>query len=211
MATVSWREAQRTSYSSVCLGGHVANSRAYFTALAVLLSTACHKSQGTPSFNYARNVGVAVRKADRFCLDIHSNSLSSSQRIKFISTSTPPSTGEAEIVRQLDQSCAGAQSEVGQNHYEFRVISGSLERGAPAFVLVDFAGALNTTGTAVAADLNADGQLDFFRSCTSSEGVHLTIWQGKPLIGIRKWHSYYYLGFDVEPTCTPADTEADTK
>jgi len=46
-----------------------------------------------------------------------------------------------------------------------------------------------------------------FRSCTSREGVHLTAWQGKPLKGHRLWHEYFYLGYDVEPSCTPKDYE----
>ena len=37
-----------------------------------------------------------------------------------------------------------------------------------------------------------------FATCTSNEGLHLTAWRG----GRRVWHAYYYLGFDVEPSCT---------
>ncbi|HSW40428.1 MAG TPA: hypothetical protein VLL97_13145 [Acidobacteriota bacterium] len=43
------------------------------------------------------------------------------------------------------------------------------------------------------------------RSCASSEGLHFTLWAGEPLKGTRLWHMYYYLGYDVEPTCQPAD------
>ena len=44
------------------------------------------------------------------------------------------------------------------------------------------------------------------RSCTSIEGLHLTIWSGTPLTSTRLWHAYWYLGYDVEPNCQPADT-----
>ncbi|HEX9108921.1 MAG TPA: hypothetical protein VF832_16860, partial [Longimicrobiales bacterium] len=44
-----------------------------------------------------------------------------------------------------------------------------------------------------------------FRACTSMEGVHLTIWSGPPLRGRLRWHRYFYLGYDVEPSCTAAD------
>ena len=44
-----------------------------------------------------------------------------------------------------------------------------------------------------------------FRACTSSEGVHLTVWSGKPLKGKRVWHAYHALGYDVEANCTPKD------
>ena len=56
-------------------------------------------------------------------------------------------------------------------------------------------------------DLNDDGKHEYFRTCTSNEGVHLTIWTGKPLIGKRIWHQYYYLGYDTNPTCRKKDYE----
>jgi len=49
-----------------------------------------------------------------------------------------------------------------------------------------------------------------FRTCASTEGVHATAWAGVPLASPRRWHAYYYLGYDVEPDCTPADYEPDS-
>jgi hypothetical protein len=43
------------------------------------------------------------------------------------------------------------------------------------------------------------------RSCSSHEGLHLTLWSGEPLKSVRLWHSYWYLGFDVEPDCRHED------
>jgi hypothetical protein len=43
------------------------------------------------------------------------------------------------------------------------------------------------------------------RSCTSQEGLHLTLWSGEPLRSTRVWHAYWYLGYDVAPDCQPAD------
>ena len=40
-----------------------------------------------------------------------------------------------------------------------------------------------------------------FRSCTSSEGVHFSSWLGQPLKGEQLWRVYYYLGYDIEPSC----------
>nr|ART40845.1 L810 [uncultured bacterium] len=44
-----------------------------------------------------------------------------------------------------------------------------------------------------------------FSACASTEGVHLNVWMGKAHTGKKLWHRYYYLGYDVEPTCTEAD------
>jgi len=49
-----------------------------------------------------------------------------------------------------------------------------------------------------------------FRTCASEEGIHATAWSGAPLASPRRWHSYYYLGYDVEPDCTPADYKPDS-
>ncbi|HEV7387261.1 MAG TPA: hypothetical protein VGN73_01490 [Gemmatimonadaceae bacterium] len=49
-----------------------------------------------------------------------------------------------------------------------------------------------------------------FRTCASEEGIHATAWSGKPLTAPRRWHAYYYLGYDVEPDCTPADFAPDS-
>jgi len=56
-----------------------------------------------------------------------------------------------------------------------------------------------------AADIDGDGHDEFFRSCTSSEGVHFTIWSDRPLSGTLRWHRYSYLGYDVTPSCTPEE------
>ena len=49
-----------------------------------------------------------------------------------------------------------------------------------------------------------------FRSCASEEGIHATAWSGIPLSSPRRWHAYYYLGYDVEPDCVPADYQPDS-
>jgi hypothetical protein len=46
------------------------------------------------------------------------------------------------------------------------------------------------------------------RNCTSHEGIHATLWGGKPLTSKRIWHFYYYLGMDVDPSCTDKDAAA---
>jgi hypothetical protein len=49
-----------------------------------------------------------------------------------------------------------------------------------------------------------------FRECASMEGIHTTAWSGIPLSAPRRWHAYYYLGYDLEPDCQPADFEPDS-
>jgi hypothetical protein len=52
-------------------------------------------------------------------------------------------------------------------------------------------------------DIDGDGIEEVLRACTSLEGLHLTMWRG-PLTRVA--HYYHYLGYDVEPSCTEAET-----
>jgi hypothetical protein len=55
-------------------------------------------------------------------------------------------------------------------------------------------------------DLDGDGKPERFAGCTSGEGVHLTIWSGPIGDSARLWHTYVYLGYDTEPTCSEAES-----
>ncbi|MCG2595420.1 hypothetical protein LZ009_21790, partial [Ramlibacter sp. XY19] len=41
-----------------------------------------------------------------------------------------------------------------------------------------------------------------FRECYGSESVHLSVWRGPR----RIWKGYYYVDYEMEPSCTPEDT-----
>lgn len=57
------------------------------------------------------------------------------------------------------------------------------------------------------ANLTAEGVATplFFRVCSGNESYHMTVWQGKPLVGERVWHSYFSLSYATDPTCTTSD------
>jgi len=83
-----------------------------------------------------------------------------------------------------------------------------MHRSVPAFAVANFHGPFRETAHGITADLDRNGAIESFRSCTSGEGVHLTIWADQPLEGLRKWHDYYYLGYDVDADCTASETQA---
>jgi hypothetical protein len=65
------------------------------------------------------------------------------------------------------------------------------------------------------ADLDDDGHAEIARSCSTQEGVILTVWtsvkdeaSGKPR-EVRRWKAYQPLGFDDVPNCTERETEDD--
>ena len=44
-----------------------------------------------------------------------------------------------------------------------------------------------------------------FRVCSGHESFHMTVWNGKPLVGKRVWHSYMHLSYDTVPTCKSSE------
>lgn len=188
--------------------------------LLALLLAGCQKGPASapvrpaptavPAVDLRSAIGVAVQKSDRACLDIRDGSLAAGRRLRFVTSSTPQTAGELEITGPVDQACSATdQTTPGLHHYGFKVVSGSLPKSVPAFALSGTGGTLTTGESLVTVDLDGDGAPESFRACTSTEGVHLTVWTGEPLKGRRRWHTYYYLGYDVEPSCTEADTRAD--
>ena len=82
--------------------------------------------------------------------------------------------------------------------------------GDAGTVWVAFSGRLGTRRAgsgSVAMRLSASYPNVQVRSCTSHEGLHLTVWAGTPLRSQRLWHQYHYLGYDVEPSCDDRDSK----
>ena len=53
----------------------------------------------------------------------------------------------------------------------------------------------------ITGDINNDALLEYFTQCSSSEGIHFSVWSEKPYQGEPVWTGYYYLGYDIEPNC----------
>lgn len=86
-----------------------------------------------------------------------------------------------------------AQGDVGGSYHPL-----TLDRAADhAWVAIAVAGEVTLENGHATAELDGTAPRETFRMCTSTEGLHLTAWSG----GKRVWHSYFLLGYDVEPTC----------
>jgi hypothetical protein len=85
--------------------------------------------------------------------------------------------------------------------------------GAPAMAVRGAAPWTRNADGFLRADIDGDENPEQARSCTSSEGLHLTLWTlvdgtaaGRPREH-RRWRAYQSLGYDVEPSCTERETE----
>lgn len=169
-------------------------------ARLVLLAAAAllHASIATAS----PQLGVAVVQADgSACVTFRGGApVRAGERILLILFS-PPRVVDAEVRGKAPAPCdktliGDAQAYRAQLRYS---MGGSEELG----IGVSDAGARAEyrDGEFVVYTREAKTPLSF-RQCASGEGVHLTAWRGNR----RTWHEYWYVGFDLESTCTDEET-----
>ncbi|MBI1920337.1 MAG: hypothetical protein HYS23_04560 [Geobacter sp.] len=175
--------------------------------ITVILSAVAisgHAGEKQKVFKYSSQLGVAeVSASGDGCLAIPNSTLRENQLIKLVILGKQQTVVEKRIVKKLETSCSrNPQPPPDASFYAF---STAEEHFDPAIAVVGFTGDLKLVKGKVRADLNGDGTTESFRSCTSNEGLHLTVWAGEALKTKRLWHEYYYLGFDIEPSCKPAD------
>jgi hypothetical protein len=169
----------------------------------------CAACRTPPKFSYTSRLGVVVAKSGQPCLAIHNSGLPPDSRIRLVSTSAPQSTTDARTVSRGDKVCASSDtSDPGLDRYSLHLTKDNAASSTPAIAISDFSGSFGKVDNLVFADLEGDGQREFFRACTSAEGVHFTVWSGKPLEGKLRWHQYYYLGYDVDANCTPIELQS---
>ncbi len=167
-----------------------------------------HGRGRTHIFDYESNIGLATEQSGTVCLAINNDELATGHRIALVVFTTPQSIAQTDVLRRLPSSCQSTDaSNANFAYYELRVVEGTLAPSAPAVAVVDPAQPLKVLGRFVVGDLEGDRHPEYFRECTSKEGVHLSVWTGKPLRGKRRWHRYYYLGYDVERNCTSKETK----
>jgi hypothetical protein len=177
--------------------------------LAVLITCAC--CLGTGGFSFDSHVGVVDAKEGRLCLNILNPHLSNGTAVSFILPHKPQRVAGAVIEEKVAQSCSASPgTDPNASFYWLKLVGkhqtvNLSEPLPPAIGIIDAKKSVFVRQGIASGDLDGDGTAEFFRICTSSEGNHLTVWSGKPLQGKKRWHSYYYLGYDVVPTCKKRD------
>ena len=150
-------------------------------------------------------IGVASVRADRSCALIEGPAVPAGSEVTIVLPDVPQEVVEATIVGPA-ASCAPVagrpmpdSDSARLSGYDLR-LKGSADRDGLGIVLVGRIPAKRLSGV---YELRASRiyQRVRVRSCASLEGIHLSVWSGTPRASRRLWHLYWYLGFDVEPTC----------
>ena len=162
------------------------------------------KQTAAPPANSASRFGIAVQSSGRVCLSIADPNLPPGAVVKLIYAEHPQTTADATVVGPAS-TCPAA----GEDHpspYELKVTQGKVADNVEGIAVAGPA-TFSAADDTVTGHLDPGSQTVTFRSCESSEGVHLTVWSGAALQGPRLWHGYHHLDYGVEANCTPKDTE----
>ena len=150
----------------------------------------------------------AANSHGKFCLSIANGALKLGLEIVLIWV---PVQGEREIRRgkiaaKPAAPCDQSNQLIGESSY--KLDANKLDTGRIYFALAGRAIGLRVAGAEVKTRcVNRDL---VFRSCTSTEGFHFSIWSGTELKEQEIWRRYFYLGYDVEPTYAERDFEEIT-
>ena len=175
------------------------------SAALIFLTLCCwHTSAQTSAFRFQSQIGlVTLNSSGDVCLTVPTSNLAEGDRVQIVIPDKPQRVITATLQTRLSISCTES-SDFSQpvSSYSLTRLSGKFETGTVGFAVVGVNTRFRVSGGLASADINNDGRREYFRSCASREGLHLTIWSGRPLRGVRRWHHYYYLGYDLEPNCT---------
>ena len=182
--------------------------KTYFNTLVFILlsSVIAVISYGQEKFDYKSHVGLVLKGISFFCFSIkNSNVVHGTKlaviRIPIAGSAIRPKLLTAEVIGRLDHQCDQLSLMNGDSSYSIYLIKDTIDDFSPCFGLLVSPDRLTLSGTSISGDIDLDGINEEFQMCTSSEGIHLSIWSVKPNQRLLRWHRYYYLGYDVERTC----------
>ena len=141
------------------------------------------------------------------CAALPATDAHAGERVAIIDPALPQRARWATLELPTGDACSRWQqrSDVPGQVFALQVESASGDDDIPLGIVVFGARALAFAhGNAIVH--TDDGAAVHFRTCTSSEGVHLSAWPSSRIKGRPLWHAYVYLGYDVEPTCSEAET-----
>lgn len=107
---------------------------------------------------------------------------------------------ELETCAVLDDAMIGDAAIPGP-YYELSAAPAGVDPDSWVAIAVPGRPPLHRSESGFTAELDGRAPREHFHICASYEGLHLTIWSGLPYKGQRRAHAYFYLGYDVDPTC----------
>lgn len=150
--------------------------------------------------------GIAGLSEERVCLALPGRPVQGGTEVTLVVPEEPQKLFRARIQGPRASCGRLEQANVSGPYYDLAGIPVDAGSLSLAVAIVGSAQAVLSGGVATIT-LAGTKELVTVRSCTSHEGLHLTTWAGTPFEGRRLWHAYWYLGYDVEASCTGSETK----
>ena len=188
--------------------------------ILILVSATFGLAQNTKKPNIYSKVGTVDAKGqDSICLQTKNANLVKNTPLSIVIRldKKPQKVLLAIVEKKLKESCLRDHAEGGDDnegkdyYYSLKLKKKLANKSEMIFGIgvIQPIKAIQVKHNLATVDLNKDGRLEYFRSCTSNEGYNFTIWIGKPLQGKRIWLSYYYVDFGTEADCKKRDFEGN--
>jgi hypothetical protein len=161
------------------------------------------------AIDISRDLGLfAANSQGNFCLLIKHGELKPGREVTLIWVPVEgephkPEIHRGRILAKLAAPCDGNNAQAEDSSY--RLEAGKVDSGRIYIAVAAQPNNLRITGGELSARFG--NQELSFRSCTSTEGLHFSAWSGMRPKEQLVWQRYYYLGYDVEPTCVERDVK----
>jgi len=153
-------------------------------------------------FNYLSDIGIVAVNSHPSIFIINNACLKAGSQVILVFPEIPQKIAEATI---LHKTKLPAVTEPRQSAYTVKLLHYMSATPELAIGILSYKSRFQINKGCIHANLVGDGFKNTFRIAYSEEGAHLTVWNGQPLIGQRKWHGYFHFDYEVEPNGTPKD------
>lgn len=164
---------------------------------------------GTPAMpNYAPRIGIGVATQARTCFAIANPNLTAGTPVTLVSPITPQSFVQAQISGPAGNPCpVFRDAQTGFSSYDVSAVQQPVQKLTPLIALAGPTGPMMANGGTVSVDLDQNGKTQYFRACSATDTIHLTVWSGTPLTSTLLWHGSYYAPDNpgIAPACGPKE------
>jgi hypothetical protein len=175
-----------------------------FALLGLVCMAGCPRCAQPPVWTFDANVGFVSSARGVSCLSIKADVRGQKPTLQVVDP-IARRRYSASIVSARETCLQGPTRTDGLHSYTIQFDSEKPPTPLYAIGILGAKAEVHDANGTMTVDLDGDGRSEMFRACTSGEGVHLTVWTDAAVTGTRRWHAYQPLGYDVSPTCTPAD------
>jgi len=174
----------------------------------ILLALACKGDSDNVPFDYSARMFVADEDSSGLFLCFATDSaLAPGTPVTVVFTGIPQHFAAGRLAARKRLPCIppSRTPPIDSMQYVVEIPRDTLDRRGVPIVILGGVPTPEQRGDTVTIAIDRGRPPVRFGVCAGTEGLHATAWAGPPLLSPRVWHAYYYLGYDVDPTCSEAE------